>query len=477
MLPATKMAFPWPLSSRSLVSISSKISATIGTFQLAGGTVTGPARLTSNAAYDIESGTDSAVLAGSVGLNKTTAGVATISAAPTYTGATTVSAGTLNFTGGLPGGNYAIPGGTLNINAFSKAIGTFQLTGGTVNGTGILTSNTPYDIESGTDIAVLVGSVGLNKTTAGVATIGSTPTYTGATTVSAGTLNFTGGLPGGNYAVSGGTLNINALSQSIGAFQISGGTVTGTGTLTSSAAYNIQGGRVGVNLAGASIGVNKTGSGTAILTGANSYTGLTTVQQGTLQLGSAAFDAVLNVSGSGSGRGTDIQGGDLVFDYSAGGSATDPIATIRNSLQAGSIHTSTGLPLGYMVGYVDNTVTDTVLLQATVPGDTNLDGTVTLSDLNTVLANFNKPNQTWSTGDFNYDGLVTLADLNEILANFNKSVASGFVDVGGDNLASEAIGMLTGAGSPLVGVPEPGTLALLAVGLIGLLAYAWRRRK
>jgi len=27
------------------------------------------------------------------------------------------------------------------------------------------------------------------------------------------------------------------------------------------------------------------------------------------------------------------------------------------------------------------------------------------------------------------------------------------------------------------GVPEPGTLALLAAGLIGLLCYAWRKRR
>ena len=26
-------------------------------------------------------------------------------------------------------------------------------------------------------------------------------------------------------------------------------------------------------------------------------------------------------------------------------------------------------------------------------------------------------------------------------------------------------------------IPEPGTLALLAAGLLGLLAYAWRKRK
>jgi hypothetical protein len=32
------------------------------------------------------------------------------------------------------------------------------------------------------------------------------------------------------------------------------------------------------------------------------------------------------------------------------------------------------------------------------------------------------------------------------------------------------------AGDPLVATPEPGTLALLATGLAGLLAYAWRRR-
>jgi hypothetical protein len=36
---------------------------------------------------------------------------------------------------------------------------------------------------------------------------------------------------------------------------------------------------------------------------------------------------------------------------------------------------------------------------------------------------------------------------------------------------------LDAASVSVVGVPEPGTLALLATGLFGLLAYAWRRRK
>ncbi|MFZ1933982.1 MAG: PEP-CTERM sorting domain-containing protein, partial [Thermoguttaceae bacterium] len=33
------------------------------------------------------------------------------------------------------------------------------------------------------------------------------------------------------------------------------------------------------------------------------------------------------------------------------------------------------------------------------------------------------------------------------------------------------------SGYAMVAVPEPGTLALLAGGFVGLLAYAWRRRR
>ena len=67
------------------------------------------------------------------------------------------------------------------------------------------------------------------------------------------------------------------MSKSIGTFQITGGTVSGSGMLTSSAAYDIQAGRSTPSSLATSIALNKTGAGTAVLTGANSYTGLTTV--------------------------------------------------------------------------------------------------------------------------------------------------------------------------------------------------------
>ena len=123
-----------------------------------------------------------------------------------YTGGLTVNAGTLDYSNGvLPAGSYTITGGTLNTGTHSTSIGTFQISGGTVAGTGTLTSSSAYDLQNGTVNVGLGGSVGLNK---------SGP----------GSVSLTRSLPGGNYTISGGTLNINALSKSIGTFQITGGT-------------------------------------------------------------------------------------------------------------------------------------------------------------------------------------------------------------------------------------------------------------
>jgi hypothetical protein len=63
-----------------------------------------------------------------------------------------------------------------------------------------------------------------------------------------------------------------------------------------------------------------------------------------------------------------------------------------------------------------------------LPGDTTFKGSVTLSDYNTLAANFKKTGQTWSQGDFTNDGQVTLADYNILAANFHTiDGASGAV--------------------------------------------------
>ena len=150
-----------------------------------------------------------------------------------FTGGLTVSGGTLDETGGtLPSCPYVVGGGTLSIGTKTASITGFQITSGAVTGSGTLTSSAAYDVQGGTVSAVLAGSVGLNKTNASGAATVNAPIYTGTTSVTAGTLYFTGGLPGGAYVIGGGTLDIDSLAKNISSFQITSGAVNGSGTLT-----------------------------------------------------------------------------------------------------------------------------------------------------------------------------------------------------------------------------------------------------
>ena len=111
-------------------------------------------------------------------------------------------------------------------------------------GSGTLTGNAAYDVQSGTVNAVLAGTVGLTKSTSGSATVNS-PAYTGNTFVQAGKLTFTGSLPTGNVLVSGGTLDIGSLSSPLRTFNITSGTVTGSGALNvTTNVFTVQGGEV-----------------------------------------------------------------------------------------------------------------------------------------------------------------------------------------------------------------------------------------
>lgn len=218
------------------------------------------------------------------GLTKWGNGTLTLSGSDNYAGATTVNAGMLRYgaSNAITAGAYAVHGGTLDFSAYSKSIAAFQITGGTVNGTGTLTSGANYDVQAGTVNVRLAGAVGLVKSGAGTATVNA-PIYAGTTEVRAGTLNFSGALPAGKYLVDGGTLNIGALSKSIGKFQITAGSISGSGVLTSGSDYDVQGGTVGIVLAG-SVGLHKTQDGPALLTSANTYSGATLIDAGVLAL-------------------------------------------------------------------------------------------------------------------------------------------------------------------------------------------------
>jgi len=224
-------------------------------------------------------------------------------------------------------------------------------------------------------------------------------------------------------------------------------------------------------ISGTGTAVTKSGAGKATLTAANSYDGVTTVNAGTLELAAAAQVPVL----AGAGANVNNEWTTLILDGAS-------MATVRTELGlsynntpkwaagAGKIYstfcagTSNSAPSERRLGY--KLVGSDVQIMVTMPGDVDLDGDVDFADYNKVLADFNAgmTGAYWADGDFNYNGVVDFADYNTTLSYFNLGAAM---------VALPELGGPRG----LAGVPEPGTLALLAGGLIGLLAYAWRKRK
>lgn len=187
------------------------------------------------------------------------------------------------------------------------------------------------------------GVGGFTKAGAGTLTLNAAATYTGATTVSNGTLALgaNNAIGSGNLSIGGtATLALGTRSVNVGSVITSGTTpaITGTGTITASGGYlfNHTGDTAIAAVLAGSQGLTKAQANVLTLTGLNTYSGITEVQAGTL-----SFDSIANVGvASALGRPTSAQNGlirmglttaNTGLNYTGAGHSSDRLLVLQGT--------------------------------------------------------------------------------------------------------------------------------------------------
>ncbi|HJR56016.1 MAG TPA: autotransporter-associated beta strand repeat-containing protein [Rhizomicrobium sp.] len=220
-------------------------------------------------------------------------GVTVLEGANTYTGGTTISAGTLQIGGG--GLTGSIVGDVANDGALAFNRSDTVTFSGAITGSGSVT-------QAGSGILILTGA---NNYSGGTIVASGTLSVVDPAALGTGAITTTGSVI--DYAADGMVLG-NAIILSSDTTQLQ---VPGAVTAT-------QGGDISET--GGARPLEKTGTGTLILTGNNSYTGDTTVTDGVLRLGSGA-----SLGGGGliiDGGEFDLNGGTLTLTTLSGGGGT-----------------------------------------------------------------------------------------------------------------------------------------------------------
>ncbi|NKC47946.1 hypothetical protein HED54_03870 [Ochrobactrum anthropi ATCC 49188] len=255
--------------------------------------------------------TIAAPIAGTEGLQKTDYGTLVLTGANTYTGGTDVLQGSLE----LGDGGTINEADGISVDAQGPQIATFAINktgtftfGGVISGAGQFA-------QKGTGETILTGN----------------NTYSGGTSITAGTLSVSNennlGNVSGQVSIDGGTLKYSQGFASARAFALG----AGNGTIETDDTVNdtIVDGVVSGNG-----GLTKSGAGTLVLAKDNTYVGDTTIAGGTLQLGNGGTTGKIlgNVN-----TGADANNnGTLVFDMSSNPVFAGTISGFGNVEQSGS---------------------------------------------------------------------------------------------------------------------------------------------
>jgi fibronectin-binding autotransporter adhesin len=470
--------------------------------------------LNTGATASASSNTVTTALRGTATLNGTATTASLIYNFATASGAVSPGGFNLFLTGTTDrsGGIMVVNGSATGITTFSKNIDVGAL-------------NRPFDIGSSStnasvgdpDLSVSgriqgaggfiklgAGSLKLNgkdQSVSGGGPVGDT--FTGLMEVQAGAVRFNSAnqlvnLP--PILVDGGTLNVQALTQTVGNLTMSAGTIQastgtgGSGTITASSyTFPIAAGTTATNSAilmstGSMV---KTGAG-ALTSSAAFGVDSINISGGSIALNSNGGSAVVvNSLSISSGTKLDLSDNDLIVNYSG----ASPAATIRGYLASAfnsgnwdgagiaSKSAHSNVTMNTALGYAEESdvqlasldgVTpgaSSVIVKYTYYGDTNLDGAVTTADFQRFLDGFTGHGSTWAQGDFTYDGKVDLGnDFQLFLIGYLSQ--NGSLGALADVVNADSQLSVAQKASLLAAVPEPCGLATL-----GLVAALGRRRR
>jgi len=368
-------------------------------------------------------GTYGGVMSGTGSLTKTGSGSVTLAGNSTFSGILAANGGalvlegtqattTVNVDGGTillgannvlaDGATLTLTTGTVDLGGFSDTVATFNQSGG-VFANGTLTA-TIYGLSGGTVNGNFgTGTINVSANTALNGTAATTTVnITGGTLTLGSASRLTGTTPTVNLS-GGGALALGG-NESIGALNLTNGTVSGTGTLTVGSTIDAQQGTVSANLAG-SAGLTKTTADTVTLSGANTFSGAVAVNGGTLVLsgGNALANTAAVTVGNVSGATLQINNNETIGSLAGGGASGGVLALGANTLTLNQSGNTT----------YAGTVTGAGLFQKTGAG------TLTFSTATAIGADFDLQIDA-GTVDFN-----RLAALSGMLGANNKVILNG----------------------------------------------------
>ncbi len=402
------------------------------------------------------------------GLTKVGTGTLTLSAINTYTGDTTVNAGTLRpalfnaIPSGAGRGNLVVNGGAsaagtfdlngldVSINGLAGAAGAVQ--GQIVNGApGALSTLTLGDANATASFAGQinggVGSIALTKIGAGAQTLAGVNGYTGATTVNAGTLRVTG-----------------SIANSSGVLVAPGATFEAAATQTVKS-LAVLSGQAKVTTGGAPV---------VLAVGDGVTADALFIADGKLDLNNNAL--VVDYGSGGAGTLLDVRSY-IASGYNGGNWQGQGISSSTAAASGGSravgYARSSEVPLGPGGTFLGKPVDGSaVLARYTLSGDADLTGMVDFNDLVKLAQNYGTVDgsRLWITGDFTFDGNVDFNDLVKLAQNYGGTLPSAAIPGAPAEFATDMA-------AAFASVPEPGLLSVLGLGAFALTGRRRRNRR